>query len=294
MLSLFQTKTQFMSSPPSPIPKKIWQTWKSKNVPRKMARNIAKMREMNPDYDYNLADDVDCVKLLMDNFGPNYVNAFWAPRFGMFRADLYRYAVLWLYGGVYLDADAVMLKPFDTVVRYPFTLVIPKDREKSGLYQAFIACTPNHPAIWHMLQLAFYNIASRRPIINDLALSGPLVSQVAVNLYLNKSYTTKQSCPGIYDDGKMLIIEHQGHVSFDRSYVVDDSGERFFLTKYPGYRNPFTLHSLRKQLHLESYYVDGKDEATRHLFMKIYLQRATIFALLILVLGLCIAILWKT
>lgn len=263
------------------IPRKIWQTWKTKTLPAKMAKNVAKMLADNPEYEYSLSDDADCIQLLMENFGPNFVNAFWAPRFGMFRADLWRYAVLWLHGGVYLDLDAVLLEPLSAVIRDPFTLIIPKDIGASGLYQAFVACAPKHPAIWHMLQLAFYNIASRRPLISDLALSGPLVAEVAVNLYLEKVKTTAHFKPGVYDAGKLLIIEHQSHVGFDESYVVDDSGRRFFRTKYPGYRNLFTWHSLKKLLHIESYYCDERDEPTRRLYSMILAQKAAILFLFV-------------
>src|SRR3990167_6037901 len=99
------------------IPKKIYQSWKTKNLPENMAQIVQKTREMNPEYEYELWDDDDCRAFLMKNFGQNYVNAFDILIPGAFKCDFWRYAVLFVNGGVYMDIDMVPQVPFREIIR---------------------------------------------------------------------------------------------------------------------------------------------------------------------------------
>ena len=98
------------------IPRKIYQSWKTKNLPPELQKVVNKTKALNPNYEYHLYDDEDCRKFLLDNFGINYVNAFDALVPGAFKCDFWRYAVLYVNGGIYMDLDMEALVPFDEMI----------------------------------------------------------------------------------------------------------------------------------------------------------------------------------
>ena len=87
------------------IPKKIYQSWKTKNIPENVQKIVEKTKQMNPEYEYELWDDTDCYNFLLTHFGQNYANAFDVLIPGAFKCDFWRYAVLYVNGGIYMDLD---------------------------------------------------------------------------------------------------------------------------------------------------------------------------------------------
>jgi len=211
-----------------------------------MEENVKTIRSLNPDYEYKLYDDEDCRAFLKKHFGKNYADAFDILIPGAFKCDLWRYAALYVYGGVYLDMDMIPLVPFDSLIPPEAKFVSVVDRTMNGIagiYQAFLACEPGNPIMKISLELAFYNVASRRTGIADiLSITGPGVVNVALNLYLENSYTNNEFKPGDY--GEIVLYKMQP------DFTYDVSGRKIFKNKFEGYSPP-TNYGLT-----ESYYKD--------------------------------------
>jgi hypothetical protein len=216
------------------IPKIIYQSWKTKELNPKMAEIVKSINLLNPDYEYKLYDDNDCREMLKQNFGVNYLNAFDVLIPGAFKCDLWRYAMLYLTGGVYLDIDMEPLVPFNQIISEDDQFVSVVDLKHGildkvpGIYQAFIACTPKHPIIRQALELTFANIATRKPSINSLDITGPTVMGTAFNLYLHKYNTYDDIQPGKYNNGVVLY-------SMDPLHTYDLHGRIIINNKYEGY-----------------------------------------------------------
>lgn len=159
------------------IPKIIFQSWKTKKLDSKMESNVKKLREQNPEYEYFLFDDEDCKTFLLEYFGKNYVDAFEILIPGAFKCDLWRYAVLYIYGGVYIDIDMIPLVPLRELIPETASFVSVVDHTWvgiPGIFQAFLACDPGNEIVKKSLELAFYNIASRRNgLVDVLCITGP-------------------------------------------------------------------------------------------------------------------------
>lgn len=95
------------------IPRVVWQTWKSAMLPPPIAMDRVRMQAENSDYVFELASDSDCAAFVREEMPSEVAEAYFliSPAFGALRADLWRYCVLYVYGGVYLDIDATLLKP---------------------------------------------------------------------------------------------------------------------------------------------------------------------------------------
>jgi len=83
----------------------------SRDLPARMARSAQSWLRTNPEYEYKFYDDGACLAFLEEYLPPRVVEAFKKCRVGAMKADLFRYAVLWVCGGVYADIDTVCLLP---------------------------------------------------------------------------------------------------------------------------------------------------------------------------------------
>lgn len=215
------------------IPKKIYQSWKTLDLPEKMAEIVDRMRNANPEYEYELSDDNNCRQFLLENFGKNYADAFDILTAGAFKCDFWRYAVLYKNGGVYMDIDMSPEIPLDSIIHPEDKLVSVVDRTvegKIGIYQAFIACAPDHPVLRLALELSFANIVTRRNGESDtLNITGPGVMATAMNLYWGKKNTNAEIHPGAYDRG-IRLYKNIG------PYTLDLDGRVIFKNKFQGYK----------------------------------------------------------
>ena len=63
-------------------------------------------KNLNKEYPPNIYDDDDCKNILFLHFGfKALITMFCIVKSGAFKADIFRYAILYLEGGVYSDVD---------------------------------------------------------------------------------------------------------------------------------------------------------------------------------------------
>jgi mannosyltransferase OCH1-like enzyme len=98
------------ASYPQQIPKTIWQTITRNVVPSRIRDWADTWIKLNPEYDYNLVDDDGMRGFIRSSF-PEYLQAFNKTVHGASKADLWRYLVMFKYGGVYADIDCICLNP---------------------------------------------------------------------------------------------------------------------------------------------------------------------------------------
>jgi len=94
------------------IPKVVYQTWYCKTkIPQQYQIILEHNRSLNPDYEFVLYDDDD-----LNNFFKNskFANTFFRinPHYGAARADFFRYVIINMNGGIYLDIKIKCLTPF--------------------------------------------------------------------------------------------------------------------------------------------------------------------------------------
>lgn len=92
------------------IPKIIWQTMKTNRVPPILKDFADSWIENNPEYEYRLCDDDDIIEFIQSDF-PEYLEPYLKIKHGASKADLWRYLVIYQYGGVYADSDCRCLVP---------------------------------------------------------------------------------------------------------------------------------------------------------------------------------------
>lgn len=132
------------------IPKTIWQT--SKDYPdKKSGQLISSWISKNPDYSWKFMDDVRCDLFIKQNFIPEVYHMYTQVPLGVMRADIWRVAVIYAYGGVYCDTDTLCLQPISSWVSSNNQLVVGVEVDQGDLLNYTFAATPKHPALLSVL-----------------------------------------------------------------------------------------------------------------------------------------------
>eukprot|EP01038_Epipyxis_sp_PR26KG_P013504 gene13504-18118_t len=79
------------------------------------------------------------------------------PTAGAAKADMWRYAVLWLYGGVYIDDDSDIATPLDDVITQNDTLIIAYEKNGFNANRCYI---PRH----HLSEFSYFRNKTNKDI----------------------------------------------------------------------------------------------------------------------------------
>jgi mannosyltransferase OCH1-like enzyme len=113
-----------------------------------MAECRSELQEANPDFTFELYDDAACRSFIQTHFEPDVAQAYDTLLPGAFKADLWRYCVLYENGGIYLDIKFKCEPGFslNTLVEKP-TFVREYHYTGKGLYDhiMYTGCISAYP-----------------------------------------------------------------------------------------------------------------------------------------------------
>lgn len=128
------------------IPKVIYQTWKSKELPSKLESLANTWKDINPDFKYKYYDDADCAKTI-ETFGDiNLRLCYDKMPIPVMKADMWRYVVVYANGGVYADIDTQCNIPASEWIPDNAKLVLSLENDFHFCQWTF-AASKNHPAL---------------------------------------------------------------------------------------------------------------------------------------------------
>jgi mannosyltransferase OCH1-like enzyme len=133
------------------IPKIIWQTYKSSLPPTQALSSIRSWLEKNTDYEWIYFDDIKCDKFIKDHFDKDFYEMYRALPFGVMRADVWRVAIVYVYGGIYTDLDTVCLQPA-SLWTTTADLVVAVETPHGSIANFTFAAKPKHPALYTVLE----------------------------------------------------------------------------------------------------------------------------------------------
>jgi mannosyltransferase OCH1-like enzyme len=139
------------------IPLNIFQTWQTKQLPPLMKETSDLIQHLNPKFNYFLFDDNDCREFIKNNFEDDVLNAYDTLIPGAYKADLWRYCVLYKKGGIYLD---IKYRPFN---KFRFINLTEKehfvlDNDNIGIYNALMVCLPNNEILLKAIKQIVDNV----------------------------------------------------------------------------------------------------------------------------------------
>lgn len=140
------------------IPKIIHNTYKNHTLPEPYKTCQKQIIALHPDFEYRFYTDEDMYSIMKKYF-PKYYEKFQTlPRMIM-KIDMFRYFLMYKYGGLYTDMDYLMIKRYDLLNHQ---VVIPCNKEDiSGnpinLGNCIFASVPKHP-FWKTLMDTLFTI----------------------------------------------------------------------------------------------------------------------------------------
>lgn len=137
------------------IPKLFFQTSKGPLEPC-IVRSTKAM--LPSDWTYRHFLDSDIVHFLKANSlkeFPGALEVFQKLKRGEHKADFFRYYFLFVKGGVFMDSDAMIYKPIDTIVKDYKFFSVNSEHVPNSLFQGILGAEPRNPLIGKALQFFF-------------------------------------------------------------------------------------------------------------------------------------------
>ena len=151
------------------IPKIVFQSFKTRDLPFPYRTNHQIMVKKNKNYAFYYYNDKDCEKFLKSYDKSVYITYKILKKSdnkyirGAGCSDLFRYCLLEKYGGIWLDMGMELLKPLDSI----FNNLVSNDKNqfisclaanKTSIFQAIICCTKNHPYLKEIISRICKNV----------------------------------------------------------------------------------------------------------------------------------------
>jgi len=177
------------------VPAVIYQTSETKRVTNTVKSIINENLQNNSEFDHYFYDDDDCLQFIEDNFDKDVIYAYKQLIPGAYKADLWRYCILYKNGGVYMDIKFKIMSPLVKYLqRHPLTFVA--DVTNNYIYNAILIAPPNCNVFKLAIDQIVMNVRNKYYGINELVPTGPgllgnIISKLEyskyVSLYLNKN-----------------------------------------------------------------------------------------------------------
>ena len=144
-----------------------------------------------------------------DFFPPAMLDLYSSMPLGVMKADLWRYAVLYEFGGVYSDIDTVCLEPIEAWLDVATCagLQLACERDRVHFCQWTIAAAPRHPALARVLELIGERVRADGGVDESKPhyvhyYTGPGVWTDAIRQYLGSGAPPPEirSTPGLWRD----------------------------------------------------------------------------------------------
>ncbi len=187
------------------IPKNIFQTFRTAELPWITRFYIRRMRKKNPEWNYEFYDDDRILEFFREEFPEEYLRAYQLLTIGAAKADFFRYAVLYRKGGLYLDIDSYARSAFDTFLRSDDVAVISHENNPGLFCQWALIFDKEHPFLKRTLEKIMDNIIHHRYPHDVHSTTGPGVYSEAIREVLAENPQTPY---------RILGTDFEGHLRF--------------------------------------------------------------------------------
>lgn len=125
-------------------------------------------------WEYRFYTDEDIASFLEEHFPLSVKEAYDSLIPGAFKADLFRYCVLLIHGGLYADVDVLLETNLDDAIPPDVGFMVPRDEpgrsfdQQMCLWNGFLAAAPGHPYLAKTIELVVNQIRNRFTIMDIL------------------------------------------------------------------------------------------------------------------------------
>lgn len=220
------------------IPLNIFQTCDSKNLPAKMKQCIQSISIDNPEFNHYLYNDDECRTFIETYFDVDILNAYDTLVPGAFKADLWRYCVLYKYGGIYIDIKYKCVGGFKFLSLTDDEYFVKDLSIKEAVYNALIVAKAGNLILKQCIEQVVNNVKNRFYGTDSLEVTGPkMVIKFLSPMDIMKLPRLNHVCD---KDNKFFIDQYNVHIlQFYDGYRNDQISK-------PGFRSYGSLWAQRK------------------------------------------------
>lgn len=207
------------------FPKVIYQTWYTKKLSYGIQSTIDNMMEMNPNYEHRLFDDNDMTEFIEATYSQRVLNCFNKLAIGASKADLWRYLVLFRYGGIYIDMDSMIIANLDSLIRDDSCSIISRERNHGLFVQWCLFFMPESPILRECIVKCLNNIESKK-LLDITELTGPKLYSSVIQEFYDDPDIYSASDESISSDSSVTHIrchgfDYDGYAGFCNPYRDD-------------------------------------------------------------------------
>ena len=188
------------------IPAVLYKTGPHHDPPPDIQKLFKKIKLDNPKYKIIYYNDQQARDFIKNNFSKDILNAYDNLIPGSYKADLFRYCILYKNGGIYGDLSQTYLVPLRQLVnRNNDILVLIRDRLissfpkifKHGIQISFMAAQPKLPIFLRVIDKIVENVKTKNYGTNPVDVTGPCLFRrildkedipYRIELELNRDY----------------------------------------------------------------------------------------------------------
>jgi hypothetical protein len=143
----------------NPYKNPLFQTYHDKSkIPQDIYKNIA---QYAPEYTHIVLDDKEIDTFMKYHFKDNVLNTFYSLKSGAHKADLARYCLLYIYGGLYMDIKVELIKPLSAIFNKGDDVFYSVISSKADHIHQGIIKTPSRNTLF--LSLIDYIVTNKNP-----------------------------------------------------------------------------------------------------------------------------------
>lgn len=159
---------------------------------------------------------------------------------GAFKADLFRYVILYLHGGCYFDSGMIYLENLRDTIDPEDTFVSEPDGDRMFVYNAFICSTAKHPILDIAIRRIVRRIANEDFGDDMLDVTGPVMLARAFLEYFDNQIPIKT---GNYPNG-IKLLKQLAPIECRLDMVFDPRLDTILtIHKYPKYIEDMSVYS---------------------------------------------------
>lgn len=188
------------------IPKVIIQTDESNNLSQMKYNSVLTLIELNPEYEYKFFDKRDRRDFIKKNFNIDVLETYDTLVPGAYRADLFRYCYLYIFGGCYVDCKMIFRKPFRELINSNDPFVFIQDAIPNSFANGLMMIEKNNARLMACINIIVQNVREKTYKVNKLSITGPNLLYSVFNFYVARLSFVKKNGDWCIDYRNAIIL----------------------------------------------------------------------------------------
>ena len=182
-----------------------------------MRKRVELLKTQNPQFNHHLYDDNECREFIKTHFRPDVLYAYDHLIPGAYKADLWRYCVLFIKGGIYLDIKFSCINGFKLIALTESEHFV-SDINDTNIYNALMVCLPGNKILIKAINMIVENVKNKFYGDSFLEPTGPkllskLISTKDNVVDLNhKELNNDNNYKLIYFNNAPILKSYHGHI----------------------------------------------------------------------------------